>query len=285
MKRVVRPGPAVMILMLAYPVYAQSPFAGNVQAITEGRAIYNRVCTACHGYDGADGERAPALASTARRYQRTTDAQLFDAIEHGIPDTQMPPSGLPEADGWKVTTYLRSLRAFAFEMPASGNVAHGEEVFWNKGGCGECHMLHGKGGLIGPDLSSLASRRRLTSIREALTDAGHRIATDGGRQEPGLKTSPRYQPVRVMTRDGRIISGVIRNEDSFSLQILGSDETVHLFLRDELRQITYGSKSLMPGDYDRRLSADELQDLLAFLSRQGTGAQRAGRGGAGPQNN
>src|ERR1700722_16809677 len=78
--------PVAAVLLAATPVYAQdnpartasqNPFAGNEQAAAEGRAIYNRTCTACHGYDGTEGERAPALAANARRYQRNTDPQLF----------------------------------------------------------------------------------------------------------------------------------------------------------------------------------------------------------------
>ncbi len=290
--------PVAAVLLAATPVYAQdnpartasqNPFAGNEQAAAEGRAIYNRTCTACHGYDGTEGERAPALAANARRYQRNTDPQLFDAIKRGIPDTQMPASGLSDSDAWKVTGYLHSLRALAIDMPSAGNAAHGEEVFWNKGGCGGCHMLHGKGGLMGPDLSDLASRRRMNSIRDALTKSQYRVVTDRGGQGAGLTPSSRFQPVRVVTRDGQTVSGLVRNEDSFSLQVLGSDNALHLFLRDELVEVTYETKSLMPTDYDQRLTSDEMRDLLAFLSRQGTvprpAAGRGGRGGAPPLDN
>ena len=281
--------PAAAVLLAAIPVYTQNnppgaasrnPFAGNEQAAAEGGEIYNRVCTACHGYAGADGERAPALAANARRYQRTTDPQLFDAIERGIPGTQMPPSGLSETDAWKVTAYIHGLRSFAIDTPVAGDVAHGEDIFWNKGGCGSCHMMHGKGGLTGPDLSNVAGRLKVNSIRDALTKAQHKVATDGGGHDPALTPSPRYQPVRVVTRDGKTISGVVRNEDSFSLQILGSDGALHLLQRDDLREVSYESKSPMPSDYDKRLTPGEFQDLMSFLTRQGTKpAPAAGRGG------
>ena len=60
------------------------------------------------------------------------------------------------------------------------------------------------------------------------------------------------------------------NEGSFSLQMLGSDNELHMFARDELRQVAYEPKSLMPTDYDKRLTPEEFQDLLAFLSRLGS---------------
>ncbi len=266
------------ILITALPICAQrnmskaggeNPFSGNRQAVSDGQNAYNRACTACHGHDGATGERGPALAASARRYVRITDREIFEAIEKGIPGTQMPPSGLSETDAWKVTTYIRSLRSTAIDNPAKGDVAHGEQIFWGKGACGDCHMLGGKGGLMGPDLSNLAGQRKLSSIRDALTKADHHVTTDGGRHDVNLAPSGAYQPVHVVTRDGRTISGVLRNEDNFSLQLMGSDNALHLFARDELREVTYANQSLMPTDYDKRLTPEEFQDLLAFLSRQG----------------
>ena len=262
-------------LFIAATVYAQdrqvrganpNPFAGNPQAVAEGQELYNRTCTVCHGYDGTPGEQGPALGASGRRYLRTSDQEIFDAIRKGIPGTLMPGTGLAEADAWKVAAYIRSLRGTAIDAPVQGDIAHGEQIFWGKGACGDCHMVRGRGGLLGPDLSNLAGRRKLYSIRDALTKTEHRVATDGGRHELSLAPLNTYQAVRVVTRDGKAESGVLINEDSFSLQMLGSDNELHMFARDELRQVVYEPKSLMPTDYDKRLTPEEFQDLLAFLS-------------------
>jgi cytochrome c oxidase cbb3-type subunit 3 len=244
-----------------------NPFSGNPQAVAEGQELYNRTCTVCHGYDGTPGEQGPALGASGRRYLRTLDQEIFDAIRKGIPGTLMPGTGLAEADAWKVAAYIRSLRGTAIDAPVQGDIAHGEQIFWSKGACGDCHTVRGRGGLLGPDLSNLAGRRKLYSIRDALTKTEHRVATDGGRHELNLAPLNTYQSVRVVTRDGKTVSGVLMNEDSFSLQMLGSDNELHMFARDELRQVLYQPKSLMPTDYDKRLTPEEFQDLLAFLSR------------------
>jgi putative heme-binding domain-containing protein len=244
----------------------RNPFS-NQQSVAEGREIYNRVCTACHGYEGTPGEMAPGLGASGRRYLRTSDQELFDAIKNGIPGTMMPGNRLSDEEAWKTAAYIRSLRGTAIDAPAKGDTARGEQVYWGKGGCSQCHMLRGKGGLLGPDLSNLAGRRKLYSIRDALTKADHDAATDGGRHEISLAPLPNYQPLRVVTRDGKTISGVLKNEETFSLQMMGTDSELHLFQRDELREVVYERKSLMPTDYDRRLTPEEFQDLLAFLSR------------------
>lgn len=243
-------------LLIAAPVSAQNPFSGNAAAVEEGHQLYNESCTACHGYDGEAGDRAPAL-SAKRRYTRNTPRELFDAIRSGIPGTAMPPSSLSETDAWKVAAYIQSLRATAIDTPVKGDIARGEQIFWAKGECGNCHMLHGKGGLLGPDLSNIASQRKLSVIRSALT-------TKDARPSPG------YVPVKIVAKDGRTVSGVLKNEHNFSFQVLGSDNELHLFTEDEVREVVHANKSMMPGDYDRRLTPDEMQDLVAFLSRQGT---------------
>jgi putative heme-binding domain-containing protein len=285
---------AGVLAIAAAPIFAQrggqanagppNPFAGNEQAIADGRDLYNRSCTACHGPEGTAGDRAPALAAPGRRYLRLADRDLFDAIVKGIPGTQMPPTGVTGDDAWKVAAYVRALRGTAIDAPAKGNIAHGEQIFWGKGECGNCHMTRGRGGLIGPDLSNLAGRRKLSSIRDSLTKPQHGVTGDGGQIESVLYPLSSYRLVRIVTKDGKTIRGTVKNENSFSIQIMGADNALHLFEREDLREVIDEPKGLMPTDYDKRLTPEEFQDLLAFLSRQGTSAQPAGRGGGrGPE--
>ena len=77
-----------------------------------------------------------------------------------------------------------------------------------------------------------------------------------------------YQPVEVVTADGRRLAGIAKNDDNFSLQLLDNQGRLELFARDELREVIYGKRSLMPSDFETTLPSAELQDLLAFLSRQ-----------------
>ena len=107
-----------------------NPFQGDAQAVDEGREIYNRTCTTCHGADGAGSEMGPALGAPARRYALATDAQIVDAIENGIPTTQMPRFGggrLADDAIWKLTAYNRGLRGIAIDAPARGDAALGEQ--------------------------------------------------------------------------------------------------------------------------------------------------------------
>jgi cytochrome c oxidase cbb3-type subunit 3 len=256
----------ILFLLTSAGCFAQEPpQAAPAAAIREGREIYNRSCTMCHGQDGAAGDRAPALAAR-RRYLRTSEQDLFDAIRQGIAGTFMPASSLPDIDVSKVVAYIRSLRATAIDTPVQGDVAQGGNIFETKGRCRECHMLNGRGGLLGPDLSNIAGERSMRFLEESLTTAKSHIPHG-------------YQPVRVVTVDGRRIRGVLRNEHNFSFQLLDTDGRLHLLAHEDIRDIQYEKQSLMPTDYDKTLSATELRDLLAFLSRQGKRPEGMGEPG------
>jgi hypothetical protein len=89
--------------------------------------------------------------------------------------------------------------------------------------------------------------------------------------------------VHVTTADGKTVDGILLNEDGYSIQMIGSDNQLHLFDRAKLRRVVVEPKSLMPTDYDKRLSSDEFKDLMAYLTRQGYKAPApAGRGGGPP---
>jgi cytochrome c oxidase cbb3-type subunit III len=238
----------VLLAFLGVPAV----FAAEI--VAEGRDIYNRSCTNCHGLDGGSGDRAPALAAQ-RPYLRTSEEDLFAAIRSGIPGSLMPASSLPEADIRKVVAYIRSLRAPASETPVEGNVKRGEEIFRTKGRCLDCHMLHGKGGFLGPDLTGIGAERSLGALRGALTT-------------PRPNQTRGYQAARVVTAEGRALTGVVKNEDNSSVQFLDSEGRLHLFAREELREVIHAERSLMPADYGEKLTPSELRDLLAFLSRK-----------------
>jgi putative heme-binding domain-containing protein len=248
-----------------------NPYTNNSAAIDEGRGLYNSTCTGCHGANGAAGEIGPGLAIPGRSYARTSDAQVFDAIKNGIASTVMPAHGgkLTDDQIWKITAYVKGLRGTAIDAPSPGDAVAGEAVFWGKGDCGSCHMVNGRGSVIGPDLTRLASVRKTTSIIDALTKARHRVYGPGGAQPHVLTPLQSYPVVHVVTQDGRTVRGVLRNEDSFSLAIMGMDQQLHLYDRGKLKSVVYEQASLMPTDYDKRLGKDEFNNLLAYLTRLG----------------
>lgn len=273
---------AALALCAALPALAQrsgptpsnNPFENNLQAVDQGRTLYGQACTACHGANGGAGEIGPAIVlSTATNLRgESDDAAILDIVRQGIPGTPMPAFAgkLTDDDILKLGAYIHSLRGTAIDSPLPGDPAYGEAVFWGKGQCGDCHMVSGRGGVLGPDLTNIASVRKSAAIIDALTKPQHHIVGDGGVHMPLLPPMDTYDPVHVVTASGRIIDGVLLNQDGYSLQIMGTDNKLHLLDRAGLREVTIKSgSSMMPTDYDKRLSPDEFRNLLAFLTRQG----------------
>jgi len=273
---------AALLLTVATPALAQQmQIATGPQAVAQGKVLYDQHCTACHGANAGAGERAPAIVSTATsmRGQRS-DAQLMAIVKNGIPGSAMPAWGnrLSDGDIASIGAFIHALRGNALDNPLPGDVAHGEAVFWGKGGCGSCHAISGRGNVVGPDLTNIAAMRKSTAIGDALTKAEHRVYGDGGVHLPSPPPME-YEPVTVVTKAGQTIQGVMRNQDAWSVQFVSLDGKLHSFDRADLRSITIKPGSIMPTDYDKRLSADEFKDLMAFLTRQGTKVAPSSPGG------
>jgi putative heme-binding domain-containing protein len=254
------------------PAGPLNPFAGNSQAIAQGEQVYNQNCTSCHGPNGGAGEIGPEIIHNLSVPLRgeLNDNQILDVIRNGAPGTAMPAwqGKLADDDILKMGAFLQSLRGTAIDNPLPGNVAHGDEIFWNKGQCGTCHMLGGRGGLRGPDLTNIAAERKSNLIVDALTKPNHRVYGDGGVHLRALPTMDTYDAVHITLSNGRTVDGVLLNQDSYSLQLMGDDNELHLLDRSEVKAVA-NKPPLMPTDYDKRLTKDEFADLMAFLTRQG----------------
>jgi cytochrome c oxidase cbb3-type subunit 3 len=246
----------------------KNPLGTGPDVVSTGHTLYNRTCTACHGIDGGEGERAPALVGD-RRFFRLSESSIFETIKGGIGGTAMPPfsGSLADEDIWRIVVFIRAMRGSASETDLAGNVEQGKAVFSGKGGCLKCHMLNGQGGTIGPDLSNIGAQVTLQHLREALSQ-----------QRP---IPAGYRPIKVVTTKGEIVEGIAKNEDGFSIQVLDFHNKLHLYDTTELREITHGKVSLMPHDYDKVLTHDEYQDLLAMLAKQVTTSLRTKREGEG----
>ncbi len=235
-------------------LYALAVLCGGIGlAADAGQALFATACGACHGTTG-EGGRGPNIAD-GRLVRRLTDDDMFRSIQKGVPGTEMAAFPFPDDQIRQLVAYFRSLSAPAFEADVPGDPEAGAALFYGKAGCTGCHAIAGRGGLLGPDLSSIGLQRPLRRLREAVLEPSARL-TDG------------FLPVTVTTTDGRRISGVAKNYTNYSLQLLDDQGRLHLLRQSEWRAVEFSRESPMPADYARRLSGAELDNLMAFLSRQ-----------------
>ena len=234
------------------PRPARNPLGRDEATVTVGRALYEEKCAVCHGLDAKGGMGTNLIRNAV--VASGSDEKLFGVIRQGVPGSIMPPQDLPENSIWRLVSYLHNLARPGRQPPVPGDAAAGQEVF-QQAGCGGCHIVEGRGGFLGPELNSVGDRRTSEEIRQAILD-------------PGAVVAEGYRTVAVTGRDGTIIEGVLRNEDTFSLQVL-TREGFFLFLaRDQSADVQLPRRSLMPGGYGRRLTDEQLQNLLAFLDRR-----------------
>ena len=71
---------------------------------------------------------------------------------------------------WQVITCLRSIEVKA--PPLNGNPADGKALVYGAANCSKCHMVEGKGGRLGPDLTEVARDRLNRSLSPFATPIG-----------------------------------------------------------------------------------------------------------------
>jgi len=246
----------------------KNPLAGDPKAAKLGEFEFRANCAFCHGLGARGGGRGPDLTRAQKRHGNS-DADLFRTINEGVPGTAMPPNGatqqgvgMTEEEIWQVISYIRGVEKKA-DAASVGNAAHGKELFYRTAACSTCHMIHGKGGRLGPDLSTTGSARSTEYIVESVRNPSRRLAQ--GISEAMKEFSQEYETVKVETADGTKYVGVVLNEDHFTLQMMDTRENLHLFEKDKLRAFEKTRESLMPAYDQKTLSEKDLQDIVAYL--------------------
>ena len=234
-----------------------NPLQGNAQAIDQGQQLFRLVV---RELPRSQCQRTARTRSHDRsmdpRRQRRAVVSDHHAGHSGNGYARCADRGRDADQVWAVIAYLRTLSGPASEEDTRGNAQNGETLFWGKATCGQCHMVRGRGGRLGPDLSRIgATRSRTALINEIRTPS--RSFTDG------------YWPVTVVARDGRRTRGVRKNEDPFSLQIMDTNERILSFDHSDLREVVRGTSladaRLRSRSIDRRRTrrCDSLSQVFA----------------------
>jgi cytochrome c oxidase cbb3-type subunit 3 len=221
-------------------------------SVAAGRQTFSSICASCHGLDARGGERGPDIA-TRPEIAQLTDEETLKVLRAGIPEKGMPMfAQLGSARLLALLSYIRTLQGKDVQTQAPGDADKGKELFSGKAGCSTCHMVNGSGGFLGPELSGYGGNHNAVEIRAAILNPRERV--DG-----------RHRAAELTATDGKSYSGILRNEDNFSVQLQSSDGVFHLFSKSDVTAINYRKEPLMPADYGSKLSAAELDALAAYL--------------------
>ena len=249
----------------------RNPFAGDSNAITAGAVLFRQECVYCHGVGARGGLRGPDL-TTGTWNHGGTDADLARTITDGVPGTAMAANKLTPDEVWQIVSYLRTLQ----QPPAAaaGDAARGETLFFGTGRCASCHIVNGRGGRLGPELSTVGSARSRAYLVESIRQPARQLTEN---RVFGDSVTLKYDTVTAVTADGRTIVGVPMNEDTFTLQLMDTAERIHSLDKKTLKSLQHEKRSLMPVYDAARLPNGDLDDLVAYLqSLRTTSSARKG---------
>jgi putative heme-binding domain-containing protein len=265
----------VVLLLLGISARAaddRNPLAGNAKAAKAGEYEFRINCALCHGLGARGGGRGPDLTRAVKKHTHS-DAEMFQVISNGIPGTAMPANGtngqgvgMTDEEIWQIITYIRSQEVKA-PAKSAGNTAHGKELFYGDANCSLCHMIEGKGGRLGPELTGVGGSRTREAIMESVRDPSRRLAW--GLTEATKEFPQEYESVTAVTADGKEIKGVTLNEDSFTVQIMDTSEQILLLEKDKLKSFQKSRQSAMPKYGIDILSDKDLADIVTYLTSVG----------------
>lgn len=132
--------------------------------------------------------------------------------------------------------------------PGEANLGNGGLLYEQQ--CASCHMLYGKGGKLGPDLTG-SGRTNLDYLLENIVDPNSAVSAD-------------YRMNIIQLKNGRLLSGMISGQDRNSLTLrMPATETV--VSRSTIKKRETLSHSIMPAGLLDNLSEQGRRDLIAYL--------------------
>jgi putative heme-binding domain-containing protein len=116
--------------------------------------------------------------------------------------------------------------------------------------CAGCHMLYGRGGKLGPDLTG-SGRTNLDYLLDNIVDPSSVVSTD-------------YRMNVIELKDGRVLSGMISGQDrnSLTLRMPGSEILVS---KSDIKKKQVLNTSIMPAGLLDNIGPDKRRNLIGYL--------------------
>jgi putative heme-binding domain-containing protein len=247
----------VLALLVLAAAAAPQEHSYTQSDIENGARLYQSSCAGCHG---PNGDLVPGIELHRGQFRRATnDTEIIRIIQTGIPGTTMPPSSFSDAQAGAIVAYLRTAAPSSSPAPsgrggvsvARGDASRGKSLYSGKGQCATCHRVDGEGPRVAPDLSDIGAIRPAIELQQKLVD-------------PNALVRPGNRFVEAVTKSGAKISGRLLNQDTFTVQLLDTNERLVSLARSDLKDFTFVKSSPMPS-YRDKLTPGELDDLVAYL--------------------
>tara|TARA_R110002095_G_scaffold215335_1_gene209267 strand:+ start:116508 stop:119585 length:3078 start_codon:yes stop_codon:yes gene_type:complete len=227
-KQLDAPGP------LALPVLLRAYTKSNDEEV--GLALI----TGLNGSSAATNLSADELASLLQKYP--------ESVQHAA----APLLKKLGVDLAQQKAHLESLKPLLTE----GRIEEGRKIFFGKkAACAGCHTVEDLGGKVGPDLTRIGAIRTGTDLLEAIA-------------LPSASFARGYRSYLVVTDEGKIYTGVISRESTDMVYLRTADLSEVRIARDEIDMMKESPISIMPKGLEKRLTSQEIRDLLAYLQNR-----------------
>ena len=143
---------------------------------------------------------------------------------------------------------------YAAALELKGDAEKGRAAFKNN--CAACHKLDGVGNDVGPNLLAALPNKSGEDLLASLFD-------------PNREVDPRYVNYQAVTADGRILLGIVATETPTSITLRRADGAEDTILRKDLESLRSTKLSLMPEELEKKLTKQDVADLLAYLKIAG----------------
>jgi len=230
-------------------IHNQAPNAGNALVTVwrkGGPEIREQTMNALLNRDELTQSLLAALESKTIPLSAINQVQRDRLLQHqsgGIGERATKLFQAADADREEV------LRRYATVTGLKGNPAKGAEYF--RKNCTVCHRLRNEGNSVGPDLGSV-SAKPVDYLLTAILDPNRSVET-------------RYTQYTVTTKNGTEYIGIITTETANSLTLRQPGGMDVVVSRNELKEMTGGSRSLMPEGFENGLPPQALADLIAYI--------------------
>jgi putative heme-binding domain-containing protein len=191
-----------------------------------------------------DAGRVPEATRRAAILQANAspDAHIRDLFEKYLPEEQRP----------KRLGNAIQLEAI---LALNGDASRGRKLFFDTEGiqCKTCHKIGGQGADVGPDLSQIGKKYDRAKILDNILT-------------PSREIDPKFVVYLAALNDGRVQTGLLVERTEQAISLKDNKGKVSTLALADIEQLAPQQQSLMPDLLLRDMTAEQVADLLAYLS-------------------
>lgn len=225
---------ALLKALAAAPQSLAAAIAGSLAARREGAAALLAAVE--------QGKASPRLL-----LEKTVESRFKALKDPDLEARRVQRTASLPPDDERLRALLEARRTGYLRKP--GDPARGALAFARH--CAGCHQIAGQGAKIGPELDGIGNRGLERVLEDVL--------------DPNRNVDQAFRATLVKTRDGRILSGLVRREEGEILVLQESAERETRIPLREIEQRVLSSLSPMPSNFGETVPEEEFYDLVAFL--------------------